>query len=208
MAGHFRAGAPLGGTGAKWMSKSKSAPQITLEGNRTRKKSAKVIDLIWPQFRALSNMLTAGAIAPAVEQIASPVTGICPAVEAIYFMWIMFPSSYWLGWNYWVGKCDSFPMLAVPTPICPDPVKIYLIRPLAYSESPFQTLRWGHTLQKVSPTSKTRRILLFCASLSFLKQTCLHKSCSDFFIFQEMCKFPPISDTAWGAFAPNMPCKE
>ena len=31
--------------------------------------------------RALSNMLTAGEIAPAIEQIASPVTGICPRSE-------------------------------------------------------------------------------------------------------------------------------
>ena len=35
----------------------------------------------WLENRALSNMLTAGAIAPAVEQIASPVTGICPRSE-------------------------------------------------------------------------------------------------------------------------------
>ena len=38
---------------AKWMSESKSAPQITLEGSRTRKKSAKVIDLIWPQLTSV-----------------------------------------------------------------------------------------------------------------------------------------------------------
>ena len=37
----------------KWMSESKSAPQITLEGSRTRKKSAKVIDLIWPQLTSV-----------------------------------------------------------------------------------------------------------------------------------------------------------
>ena len=38
---------------AKWMSESKSAPQITLEGSRTRKKSAKVIDLIWPHLTSI-----------------------------------------------------------------------------------------------------------------------------------------------------------
>ena len=38
---------------AKWMSESKPAPQITLEGSRTRKKSAKVIDLIWPQLTSV-----------------------------------------------------------------------------------------------------------------------------------------------------------
>ena len=38
---------------AKWMFESKSAPQITLEGSRTRKKSAKVIDLIWPQLTSV-----------------------------------------------------------------------------------------------------------------------------------------------------------
>ena len=38
---------------AKWMSESKSAPQITLEGSRTRKKSAKVIDLVWPQLTSV-----------------------------------------------------------------------------------------------------------------------------------------------------------
>ena len=38
---------------AKWMSESKSAPQITLEGSRTRKTSAKVIDLIWPQLTSV-----------------------------------------------------------------------------------------------------------------------------------------------------------
>ena len=38
---------------AKWMSESKSAPQITLEGSRTRKKSAKNIDLIWPQLTSV-----------------------------------------------------------------------------------------------------------------------------------------------------------
>ena len=38
---------------AKWMSESKSAPQITLEGSRTKKKSAKVIDLIWPQLTSV-----------------------------------------------------------------------------------------------------------------------------------------------------------
>ena len=38
---------------AKWMSESKSAPQITLEGSRTQKKSAKVIDLIWPQLTSV-----------------------------------------------------------------------------------------------------------------------------------------------------------
>ena len=38
---------------AKWMSESKSAPQITLEGSKTRKKSAKVIDLIWPQLTSV-----------------------------------------------------------------------------------------------------------------------------------------------------------
>ena len=37
---------------AKWMSESKSAPQITLEGSRT-KKSAKVIDLIWSQLTSV-----------------------------------------------------------------------------------------------------------------------------------------------------------
>ena len=37
----------------KWMSESKSAPQITLEGSRTRKKSAKVIYLIWPQLTSV-----------------------------------------------------------------------------------------------------------------------------------------------------------
>ena len=35
---------------ANWISESKSAPQITLEGSRTRKKSAKVIDLSWPRL--------------------------------------------------------------------------------------------------------------------------------------------------------------
>ena len=35
---------------AKWMSESKSAPQITLEGSRTRKNQKKLIDLIWPQL--------------------------------------------------------------------------------------------------------------------------------------------------------------
>ena len=35
--------------------------------------------------RALSNMLTAGAIAPAVEQISSPVIGICPRSENLKF---------------------------------------------------------------------------------------------------------------------------
>ena len=38
---------------AKWMSESKSALQITSEGRRTRKKSAKVIDLIWPQLTSV-----------------------------------------------------------------------------------------------------------------------------------------------------------
>ena len=38
---------------AKLMSESKSAPQITLEGSRTRRKSAKVIDLIWPQLTSI-----------------------------------------------------------------------------------------------------------------------------------------------------------
>ena len=38
---------------AKWMSESKSAPQITLEGSTTRKKSAKFIDLIWPQLTSV-----------------------------------------------------------------------------------------------------------------------------------------------------------
>ena len=38
---------------AKWMSESKSAPQITLEGSRTRKMSAKVIDLIWPHLTSV-----------------------------------------------------------------------------------------------------------------------------------------------------------
>ena len=38
---------------AKWMSESKAAPQITLEGSRTRKTSAKVIDLIWPQLTSV-----------------------------------------------------------------------------------------------------------------------------------------------------------
>ena len=37
----------------KWMSDSKSAPQITLESSGTRKKSAKVIDLIWPQLTSV-----------------------------------------------------------------------------------------------------------------------------------------------------------
>ena len=32
------------------MSESKSAPQITLEGRKTLKNSAKVIDLIWPAY--------------------------------------------------------------------------------------------------------------------------------------------------------------
>ena len=34
--------------------------------------------LMWPITRALSNMLTAGAISPAVEKISSPVTGVLP----------------------------------------------------------------------------------------------------------------------------------
>ena len=51
----------------------------------------------------------------------------------------------------------------------------------------------------------TRRILFPFASLNVLIQTCTHKTCSDFFISQEMCKFPPISDTAGGVFAPNSP---
>ena len=38
---------------AKWMSESRWAPQITLECSRTRKKSAKVIDLIWPQLTSV-----------------------------------------------------------------------------------------------------------------------------------------------------------
>ena len=38
---------------AKWMSESKSAPKIALEGSRTRKKPAKVIDLIWPQLTSV-----------------------------------------------------------------------------------------------------------------------------------------------------------
>ena len=38
---------------AKWIYESKSAPQITIEGSRTRKKSAKVIELIWPQFTSV-----------------------------------------------------------------------------------------------------------------------------------------------------------
>ena len=38
---------------AKWISESKSAPQVTLEGSRTRKKSAKVVDLIWPQLTSV-----------------------------------------------------------------------------------------------------------------------------------------------------------
>ena len=38
---------------AKWMSESKSAHQITLEGSRTRKKSAKVIDLICPHMTSV-----------------------------------------------------------------------------------------------------------------------------------------------------------
>ena len=35
------------------MSESKSPPQITLEGSRTRKKSAKIIDIIWPQLTSV-----------------------------------------------------------------------------------------------------------------------------------------------------------
>ena len=35
--------------------------------------------------RALSNVLTSGTISPAVEQIASPVTGICPRSECVKF---------------------------------------------------------------------------------------------------------------------------
>ena len=38
---------------AKCMSESKSAPQITLEGSITPKKSAKFIDLIWPQLTSV-----------------------------------------------------------------------------------------------------------------------------------------------------------
>ena len=38
---------------AKWMSESKSAPQGTLEGSRTRKTSAMFIDLIWPQLTSV-----------------------------------------------------------------------------------------------------------------------------------------------------------
>ena len=37
----------------KWMSESKSAPHITLEGRWTWKKSAKVIYLIWPQLTSV-----------------------------------------------------------------------------------------------------------------------------------------------------------
>ena len=97
-----------------------------------------------------------------------------------------------------------FPLLPFPLPIALTQSKF-----IWWGHWRIQKVRFGHcgggghTLQKVSPTSKTRRILLSCAPLSVLKQSCLHKSCSDFFIFQEMCKFPPISDTAGRAFAPN-----
>ena len=63
----------------------------------------------------------------------------------------------------------------------------------------------GISSKKLRLRLKTRRILLLCALLNVLKQTCLHKSYSNFFILQEMCKFPPISDIAGGAFAPNAP---
>ena len=39
----------------------------------------------WVGIRASSNMLTGGAIAPAVEQIAPPVTKICPPSESLNF---------------------------------------------------------------------------------------------------------------------------
>ena len=75
--------------------------------------------------RALSKMLTAGVIFPAVEQIASPaVTGICLRSEnlKLYVNYVPCNPLAWIKLS--LGKWDSFPALLVPTPICPYPVKI------------------------------------------------------------------------------------
>ena len=50
-----------------------------------------------PPTRVLSNMLTAGPIAPAVEQIASPVTDVCPRSENLKF-YVNYVSCNLLAW--------------------------------------------------------------------------------------------------------------
>ena len=42
----------------KWMSDSKSATQIILESSRTRRKSAMIIDLVWPQLTSVDLHMT------------------------------------------------------------------------------------------------------------------------------------------------------
>ena len=51
-----------------------------------------------PPARALSTMLTAGAIAPAVEQIASPVTGICSRSENLN-LYVNYPLTAWRAYH-------------------------------------------------------------------------------------------------------------
>ena len=76
----------------------------------------------------------------------------------------------------------------------------------AYSPKKFRLrLKARRILLSCASLNILKQTCLSCASLNILKQTCLHKSCSDFFIFQEMCKFLPISVTAGGAFAHNAP---
>ena len=80
-------------------------------------------------------------------------------------------------------------------------------RPLADQESPFRTLGGGGGIpsKKFRLRLKSRRILLSYAPLNVLKPTCLHKGCSYFFTFKQICIFPPISDTAEEQFAPDAP---
>ena len=68
--------------------------------------------------------------------------------------------------------------------------------------------RWGGggiPSKKFRLRLKSRRILLSYAPLNVLKPTCLHKGCSYFFTFKQICIFPPISDTAEEQFAPDAP---
>ena len=99
-----------------------------------------------PRRRALSNMLTAGAIAPAVEQIASPVTGICPRSENLKFYVIYVPCKL-LTWIKTIGLENGivFPFFAFP---------------FLFALTQSKSLRWG-------PVAKSAIIFFWAAKEDF-----------------------------------------
>ena len=89
-------------------------------------------------------MLTAGAIAPAVEHIAFPVTGICPRSENLKFYVNCVPQA--IGLDQTTGLENGtvfFPALPVPTPICPYPVKISQMRTCSKTDHYFPLVAKG-----------------------------------------------------------------